>query len=81
VFRVCSECVKGVSRVCQGCVQSVFRVCSGLLDMSRLVVKIVVIASSNASSMSVSCIFLTEFLDRTNSFVYSKIKDFLSNLP
>ena len=51
VFRVCLECVQCVFRVCSECVQSMFRVCSDLL--SRLVVKIVVIASSSASSVSV----------------------------
>ena len=70
VFRVCLECVQSVFRV----VQSVFRVCSeyvqgwlsrfvvkiGCQDrLTRLVVKIVVIASSSAPSMSVFAFFVT----------------------
>ena len=51
VFRVFSECVQRLFRVFLECVQSVFRVCSGL------VVKIVVIASYSASSVSVFGIF------------------------
>ena len=51
MFRVFSECVQSVFRVCSECFQSVFRVCSGL------VVKIVVIASYSASSVSVFGIF------------------------
>ena len=53
---MCSECVQSVFRVCSECVQSMFRV--GFQDwLSRLVVKIVVIASSSASSVSVFGIF------------------------
>ena len=58
VFRVCSECVKSVLRKCSGYVQSMFGVVSGLVvkigcpdRLSRLVVKIVVIASFSASSV------------------------------
>ena len=60
VLRVCSECVQGVFRVCSECVQSIFRV--GCQDwLSRLVVKIVVIVSSSASSVSVFGIFFYDF--------------------
>ena len=58
VFKMCSECVQSVFRVCSECVQSVFRVGSGLLVkigcqywLSKLVVKILVIVSSSASSV------------------------------
>ena len=56
---MCSECVQSVLKVCSGYVQSMFSVVSGLVvkigcpdRLSRLVVKIVVIASSSASSVS-----------------------------
>ena len=54
---MCSEGVQSVFRVCSECVQSMFRV--GCQDwLSRLFVKIVVIASSSASSVSVFGIFV-----------------------
>ena len=66
IFRVCSEYGQRVFRVGSEKVQRRFRVCSeyvqsmlvGCQDwLSRLVVKIVVIASSSASSVSVFGIF------------------------
>ena len=72
MFRVCSECVQRVFRVCSEFVQSVFRVCSGLVVMigcqnwlSGLVVKVVVTASSSASSVSVFGIFFTSCLRKS----------------
>ena len=60
VFRVCSECVQSLFRVCSECVQSVFRICSEYVHIF-VVVKIVVIASSSASSVSVFGIFHWNF--------------------
>ena len=67
MFRICSEYVQSMFRVFSEYVQSMFRVCSGYVQsmskvdcqdyLSRLVVKIVVIASSSASSVSVFGIF------------------------
>ena len=52
MFRECSEYVQGMFRVCSEYVQSMFRACSEYVQ-SLLVVKIVVIALSSASIVSV----------------------------
>ena len=77
MFRVCSEYVQGLFRVCSGYVKSMFRVCSEYVQsmfrvysLKRLVVKILVIASSSAFSVSVLEIFLSARPLR-NSYTYN----------
>ena len=60
IFRVCSECVQSVFRVSSEYLQSFFRVSSEYVQ-SLLVVKIVVIALSSASSVSIFGIFFVSY--------------------